>query len=102
MQEILGTFLAQAERSQQAGRLRMVSMREGRLVTSLIVTSCLVGGGARTDPCLASMPVLEVGTSIFLLSRRLLEVTKAGATTSPNPDFMLGVRLSLCYIWPGV
>ena len=71
-------------------------MREGRLVTSLIVTSCLVGGGARTDPCLASMPVLEVGTSIFLLSRRLLEVTKAGATTSPNPDFMLGVRLSLC------
>jgi len=43
------------------------------------------------------MPVLVLlGTSIFLLSRRLLEVTKAGATTSPNPDFMLGVRLSLC------
>ena len=62
-----------------------------------IITSCLVGGGARTDPCLASMPVLVLlGTSIFLLSRRLLEVTKAGATTSPNPDFMLGVRLSLC------
>jgi len=58
--------------------------------------SCLVGGGARTDPCLASIPVLVLGTSIFLLSRRLLEVTKAGATTSPNPDFMLGVRLSLC------
>ena len=60
------------------------------------ITSCLVGGGARTEPCLASIPVLVLGTSIFLLSRRLLEVTKAGATTSPNPDFMLGVRLSLC------
>ena len=62
------------------------------------LTSCLVGGGARTDPCLASIPVVLVllGTSIFLLSLLLLEVTKAGATTSPNPDFMLGVRLSLC------
>ena len=69
------------------------------LLRSLLIneiTSCLVRGGARTDPCLASMPVLVLGTSIFLLSRRLLEVTKAGATTSPNPDFMLGVRLSLC------
>jgi len=39
--------------------------------------------------------VLDVGTSIFLLSRRLLDVTRPGATTSPNPDFTLGVRLNL-------
>ena len=39
--------------------------------------------------------MLEVGTSIFLLSRRLLDVTRPGATTSPNPDFTLGVRLNL-------
>lgn len=39
--------------------------------------------------------MLDVGTSIFLLSRRLLEVTRPGATTSPNPDFTLGVRLNL-------
>ena len=52
--------------------------------------SCLLRAGARTLPCLARRPWPAAGTSIFLLSLLLLEVTRAGGIS-----LTLGVRDTL-------